>query len=63
MDWAKFNSMWTLLHGEDTVISPIENTYVIMYEIYIYIYVIMYTVIYITHGYVAIVLVYIKCKF
>ena len=52
MDWTKFNSMWTLLHREGTVISPNENIYVIML-----------TVIYITHGYVVIVLVYIKCKF
>ena len=52
MELTKFNIMWTLSHREDTVISPNE-----------YIYVIMLTVIYITHGYVVIVLVYIKCKF
>ena len=34
MDWTKFNSMWTLLL-KDTVISPNENIYVIMHEIYI----------------------------
>ena len=39
MVWTKFNSMWTLLHREDTVISPNENIYVIMHEIYIYIYI------------------------
>ena len=27
MDWTNFNSMWTLLHRKDTVISPNETIY------------------------------------